>query len=57
MQGAFASHSTAVRAPGGTGGHWRLWTVLLISVTSSLPAVNDKDWLCAVGLSLFFKTP
>lgn len=43
------SHVTAVNAAGGTDGLWRLWTKLLISVASSLPSLNDKDWLCAVG--------
>ena len=43
------SHVTAVNAAGGTDGLSRLWTKLLISVASSLPSLNDKDWLCAVG--------
>ena len=55
MKEAFISHVTAGNAAGGTGGHWRLRTVLLISVASLLPSVNDKDWLCAIGFSLFFK--
>ena len=49
------SHVTAVNAAGGTDGHWRLWTKLLISMASSLHSLNDKHWLCAVGFLFFFK--
>ena len=48
MKEALISHLTAVNAAGGTDGHWRLWTKLLISIASSLHSLNDKDWLCAV---------
>lgn len=46
VYGALVSHVTTLVCRR-RDGHWRLEAVLLISVASSLPSVNDRGWPCA----------